>query len=166
MSMRFIDTLARATEPWADYYAQSDVLQVLAGFGHAGAILVAGLTALSADRSILRAVRVPRLRNTALAQLQRAHRRVFAGLGFALLTGLTMLSAQIAILLPSFWFWVKMTGLAALVWNGRRILHAERALVQQPQRDDLWEALASPSKTSAALWLSIALIGVMLTTVA
>lgn len=166
MSMGFIDVLARATQPWADYYAQSDVLQVVAGFGHAGAILVAGLTALSADRAVLRAVRLPRLRSAALAQLQGAHGRVFAGLAFALLTGLTMLSGQIAILFPSFWFWIKMTGLAALAWNGRRILHAERAVGSEPQREELWRALATPARTSAALWLCIALLGVILTTVA
>ena len=163
--MGLIDSLALFTQPWADYYAQSDVLQLIAGFGHAGAILFAGLTALSADRAVLRAIRLPRLRADALAQLQRAHARVFTGLGFALLTGLTMLSAQVATLLPSFWFWVKITGLSALVWNGRRILHTERTLAREPQRDEYWQALAPPARTSAGLWLAIALIGVMLTTV-
>jgi len=164
--MSLVDTLARATQPWADYYAQSDVLQVIAGFGHAGAILFAGLTALSADRAVLRAVRTPRLRGTALEQVQHAHARVFAGLGFALLTGLTMLSAQIAILLPSFWFWLKMAGLATLVWNGRRILRAERLIVDQTDHHQRWAALAAPARASVALWLSIALVGVLLTTVA
>lgn len=164
--MSFVDTLARATQPWADYYAQSDVLQVIAGFGHAGAILFAGLTALSADRAVLRAVRTPRLRDAALTQVQHAHARVFTGLGFALLTGITMLSAQIAILLPSFWFWLKMAGLATLVWNGRRILRAERSLAERTDHNQAWAALATPARVSAALWLGIALVGVLLTTVA
>jgi hypothetical protein len=152
-------------EAWTELYARSDLLQFVAGFGHAGAVLLAGLTALTADRDVLRARRRPHLRTAALARLQRAHRRVFLGLGLALLTGGTMLSAQLATLPRSLWFWLKLTGLITLVWNGRRILQRERQVREQPDDDLRWQALAGPAQTSVALWCAIALMGVLLTTV-
>jgi hypothetical protein len=150
---------------WAEFYGRSDVLQFIAGFGHAAAILLAGLTALSADREVLRALRQPRLRSGALAKLQRSHRRVFIGLGFALLTGLTMLSAQLATLARSPLLWLKLTALLALVWNGRRILERERLLRAQPDSAERWQDMKAPAQTSVALWLTIPLIGILLTTV-
>jgi hypothetical protein len=114
---------------------------------------------------VLRAVRRPQLREAALLRLQRAHARVFLGLALALLTGATMLSAQLATLPRTPWFWLKVTGLITLVWNGRRILRQERRLRAQPERESLWQELAPLARTSAALWCAIALMGVMLTTV-
>ena len=152
-------------ETWADFYARSDLLQFLAGFGHAGAILFAGLTALASDREILRALTRPRLRPDALAQLQRAHLRVFIGLGCALLTGGLMLSAQLATLPRSAFFWLKMAGLLTLVWNGRRILRHERWLRSDPENEVFWQAMRVPAQTSAVVWCAVALMGVLLTTV-
>lgn len=128
-------------------------------------MLLAGLTALSADREILRAITRLRLRTDALARLQRAHRRVFIGLGCALLTGGTMLSAQLATLPRSPFLWLKLTALLALVWNGRRILEREQRLRRQSDDERLWQAMAGPARTSVVLWTSIALLGVLLTTV-
>jgi hypothetical protein len=128
-------------------------------------VLLAGLTALSADRDILRAITRTRLRPAALARLQRAHKRVFLGLGGALLTGGTMLSAQLGTLPHSPFLWLKFAGLATLLWNGRRILQRERELRKQPDNNDLWQAMATPARTSVVLWCSIALLGVLLTTV-
>jgi len=138
---------------------------LLAGFGHAGAILFAGLTALAADREILRALKRPRLRAHALTRLQKAHLRVFIGLGCALLTGSLMLSAQLATLPRSPFFWLKVAGLLALVWNGRRILKHERWLRSDPDNEVFWQAMRAPARTSALLWCTIALLGVLLTTV-
>ncbi|MGH7471466.1 MAG: hypothetical protein ACRENP_26240 [Longimicrobiales bacterium] len=114
---------------------------------------------------MLRALRRPQLRTPALARLQRAHRRVFLGLALALLTGGTMLSAQLATLPRSPWFWLKLTGLLTLVWNGRRILLQERQLRGNPEQETSWQAMAPLARTSAALWCTIALMGVLLTTV-
>jgi threonine/homoserine/homoserine lactone efflux protein len=141
------------------------LLQFLAGFGHAGAILLAGLTALASDRAVLRAIHRPPQRAGALAQLQRSHRRVLAGLSLALLTGLTMLSAQLATLPRSLFLWIKLAGLATLLWNGLRILRRERLLRTDPQSDTHWVAMEAPARTSAILWCALALMGVLLTTV-
>jgi hypothetical protein len=126
---------------------------------------LAGLTALTADRDVLRAVGKPRLRAAALARLQRAHRRVFLGLGLALLTGGTMLSAQLGTLPRSLWFWLKFSCLFALVWNGRRILRREHYLREQPDDDLRWQSMAGPATTSVVLWCATAFMGILLTTV-
>ena len=128
-------------------------------------MLLAGLTALAADRDILRATTRARLRMAALARLQRAHPRVFLGLIGALLTGGTMLSAQLATLPRSPLLWLKLAGLLALLWNGRRILQRERMLRVEPGNETLWQAMIGPARTSVALWCTIALLGVLLTTV-
>ncbi len=120
---------------------------------------------MSADREILRALNRPRLRAHARERLQQAHLRVFIGLGCALLTGGTMLSAQLATLPRSVWFWLKIGGLLTLVWNGRRILRRERVLRTDPENEAYWQAMRAPARTSALLWCTIALLGVLLTTV-
>jgi hypothetical protein len=90
---------------------------------------------------------------------------VFIGLGFALLTGATMLSAQLATLARSPLLWLKLAALIALVWNGRRILQRERLLRAEPESAERWQDMKEPAQTSVALWLTIPLTGILLTTV-
>lgn len=151
---------------WETLYRGSDLVQLLAGLGHLLAIAYAARYALAGDRAALRAERrPPAQRDALLAQIGRAHRPVLIGLGFALLTGLAQLLAQLAWLPQSPWWWLKLAGLAALLANGRMVQLAVVRLRADPAQPRQWRALRGAARRSIALWAALVIVGLLLTTV-
>lgn len=165
--MLVVDTLAELARPWAETYRAHDVLQFGIHAAHLGGITFAGGTALAADRMALRlGRRPPAQRQAFLAHLQTRHARVLTALSVVAASGLLLLGAHVPTLLPSPVYWLKMTLLATLLWNGSRL----RATGRRLHRDfdpspDAWAPLATYAGRSVALWFAIALMGVILTTV-
>lgn len=151
---------------WEALYRGNDAVQLLAGLGHLLAVAFAARFALAGDRAALRAERRPPVqRDALLAQIGRAHRPVLIGLGLALLTGLAQLLAQLAYLPGSPWFWLKLTGLVALLANGRVLARAAATLRASPQQPPQWRTLRAAAKRSIGLWLGLVVVGLLLTTV-
>ena len=151
---------------WEALYRGNDVVQLLAGLGHLLAVAFAARFALAGDRAALRAERRPPLqRDALLAQIGRAHRPVLIGLGLALLTGLAQLLAQLDYLPGSPWWWLKLAGLAALLANGRLVERAASRLRAEPQQPEQWRRLRAAARRSVGLWLSLVVLGLLLTTV-
>lgn len=162
-----LDTLATLAQPWAEIYRGSDLLQFMLHATHLGGIAVAGGTALSADRMALRLDRRPPAHREAfLVALATKHVRVVAALGVVIGSGILLLLTDVRTLLPSPVFWLKMLTLAALLWNGnllRTAGHNLRTGATEPAAG--WVRLKQYAKRSALLWIAVALLGTILTTV-
>ncbi len=171
---------------WAELYRTNDIVQLLAAFGHILAILYAARYALRGDRAALRLTRpdgrFERTRVRDLRQITGAHVHVITGLGFALLTGVAQLLAQLHYLPQSPIFWIKMTMIALLLANGRVIQVAGgRAAAVIKVADAPGSAagavgdgaggpaalrgLRTAALRSIALWCTLVVLGLLLTTV-
>lgn len=151
---------------WAELYRDHDIVQLLAGLGHILTIVYAGRHALAGDRAALRAeARPPAQRDALLQTIGAQHRPVLIGLSLALLTGLAQLLAQLDYLPGSFWFWIKIGGLALLLANGRIIMRAAARLRQDAAQPPVWRTLRAGAVRSLVLWTSLVIVGLMLTTV-
>jgi hypothetical protein len=172
---------------WSEYYRSHDAVQLGAAFGHLLSIAYAARYALGGDRAALRLTAVSgdvQGRHAAryLDTISKAHRHVLAGLLCALLTGAAQLLAQLDYLPRSPVFWTKMTMIVALLANGRIIQLTDRQLQQRirtaaagssaaPDREagDLPASVFHPLRAAAvrsiALWCTVLLLGLMLTTV-
>jgi hypothetical protein len=150
---------------WSELYRGSDVVQLLAAAGHILSVLFAARYALSGDRAALRAPRrAPAQRVLLLGQIGRAHRPVLAGLALGLVTGLAQLLAQLSYLPASVWAWLKLAALLALLANGRIIQVSAARLRTQAGEGD-WRPLQRAAVRSVALWGTLVLLGLLLTTV-
>jgi len=151
---------------WTELYRGNDVVQLLAGLGHILSVAFAARFALAGDRAALRAERrAPPQRLALLEQIGRAHRPVLIGLALALLTGLAQLLAQLSYLPQSPWAWLKLAGLVALLANGRIIQVTGARLRQEPDAPARWRVLRGAARRSLALWGTLVLLGLLLTTV-
>ncbi|HEX5725610.1 MAG TPA: hypothetical protein VFX98_09100 [Longimicrobiaceae bacterium] len=161
-----VETVAALAQPWADLYRASDLLQFGLHATHLTGIAVAGGTALGADRLALRLGKRPAAQRLAfLAALAAKHRRVLTALAFVVASGVLLLLAQVRSHLPSPFFWIKMTTLGLLLWNGSRLRRAERRLLAAPEHTrEEWGEMETHAARSAGLWVAMALLGVILTT--
>lgn len=164
--MGVVETIAGLVQPWAELYRGSDLLQFGIHVTHLAGLAVAGGTALGADRLALRlGRRPPAQRQAFLAGLQSKHRRVLTALAFVIASGVLLLLAQVRTHLPSPFFWMKMLALGLLLWNGTLLRATERRLLARPDhtRDD-WKPMETHAKRSVGLWVAVALLGLVLTT--
>jgi uncharacterized membrane protein len=186
-----VETLAGLARPWADFYGDSSLAQSAVAFLHFGGLVTAGGLAFAADRAALRAWRRPdEERRRYLRELAATHRPVLIGLAVVVLSGLAMLLADVEALLPSPVFWMKMGAFALLLLNGLTIRRAERMLSapapepaagaagEEPDRDAPprpqrradpeapWRSLRRAALRSAGLWLTVLLLGTLLTSAA
>lgn len=158
--------LSGAVAWWTEVYRGHDTVQLLAGLGHILSILFAARFALEGDRAALRAERRPAAQRAALLELiGNSHRPVLIGLSLALLTGLAQLLAQLAYLPGSPWAWLKLAGLVALLANGRIIRVTAERLRRGDAEPAAWRRLRAAAKRSLALWGTLVILGLLLTTV-
>jgi hypothetical protein len=159
--------IADFVRSWAELYHGSDVLQLLLAAAHIGGAAFGGLTALGADRQVVRAgSRLAPHRRAALGAVHGSHAAVVAALAVAILSGMLRLLAHVERLLPSPALWLKMLALALLLWNGARLRALGASLVARPDRvDERWPEMMRLALRSVALWIAVALLGLVLTTV-
>jgi cytochrome b subunit of formate dehydrogenase len=162
--MSIVKTLADVLEPWATLYKDSKPVQVGVMFTHLGALVVGGGLALTKDREVIRAVRDGTAGAVYSAPERVAvHRTVVAALAVLALSGLALLAADVETFLVSPVYWSKMTLVVLLLLNGAWMLRIESRLGGAPSAAQAgWKMLRNSSRTSAALWFSIVLLGVWL----
>ena len=162
--MSIMGHLAAAAAPWASFYNDSTATQALIAFGHFGGMMVAGGSAVTADRGVLQACRQAgsgRLRR--VDDISGAHRTVIAALAVTSISGVLMLAADLENLVVSPWFWLKMSLLALLLMNGWFMTR----ISQQLRRDGgvtpkLWGKLRFAATASLVLWFAVVLAGTLL----
>ncbi len=155
--------LASLTQPWADLYGGSTLLQGLVTFLHIGGVVVAGGFALASDRSTFRVSGRPaEIRREHLAELGAVHAPVLWALGIVLVSGGALLLADVETFLPSWFFWLKMGLVAVLLVNGLTVQKAEKGLVKNPEDQAAWKRLRWAAGRSVVLWGVVVLLGVLL----
>jgi hypothetical protein len=162
--MSIMGHLAAIAAPWASFYNDSTATQALIAFGHFGGMMVAGGSAVTADRGALQACRQAgsgRLRR--VDDISGAHRAVIVALAVTSISGVLMLAADLENLARSPWFWLKMSLLLLLIINGwfmtRISQHLRRDAGVSPK---LWSSLRLSATASLVLWFAVLLAGTLL----
>jgi hypothetical protein len=157
------EVVTHVAEAWSDVYGDHTSLSVLVLFGHIAGLLVAGGSALAADRLILDASRGgDAVRVLTLDRLARVHRTVVAGLALVVASGLLMTLADLDAFLAARVFYLKGALFVLLLANGAVLVTGERAARgEDPTRG--WRILRATAVVSSVLWLTIAFLGVVLT---
>jgi hypothetical protein len=158
------ESLVQLLKPWADFYSHSKSAETAVEFLHIGGLLLAGGLAIAADRSTLRALRLPvSERSPHLMELASVHRWVLTGLSVIVVSGLALLTADIETFFGSWIYWTKMGLVILLLINGFMMTRIERRLALEPDdQSPQWSRLHRVSTSSLALWFTIALAGVAL----
>ena len=153
--------LADALDAWSSIYANSASIRSATAFAHIGGLIVAGGSAIAADRAILLAGRggADAVRDEA-ARFGGVHRVVVAGLTLVTISGLVLLSASVDAYLHAPMFWMKMGLVAALLLNGLLVLRASGAVSEG--QDRAFRRLQLASVVSVILWCLTTLAGAAL----
>lgn len=159
--------IVSAVQPFADWYAGAARVQAGTSFLHFAGLLASGGFAIATDRAVWRARRAAdaATRRRVLAEVASVHRPVLVGLAIVFVTGAMLTLADAEAFLTSSAFWLKMGLVALLLVNGAWLGYTERRLIAEPTPSDArWRLLLGASATSMALWFSVLLAGVLLTT--
>jgi uncharacterized membrane protein len=156
--------LARLAEPWNTLYSDSKVVASTVVFLHLAPLLIAGGTALAADRATLRAARgTTEDRARHLVDLGRTHAFVLGGLALSFASGVLLFLSDVDTFLESPLFWIKLGLVGVLLVNGFLMTRTEQALHGQGDDGALWSRMKTISVVSLTLWLATTLAGVVLT---
>jgi hypothetical protein len=158
MTAWFAELLASWSSYYGDHTAVSGTLRYL----HLAGVMIGGGTALATDRLALTAGTSATRRARVLAALGDAHRVVLPCLACVGLTGLLMFLADAATFLASSTFVVKMLTVATLAVNGAGLRHAE-GTIRRTGAERSWALLRAAAGASTVLWLTVLLLGVLLT---
>jgi len=149
---------------WAHLYADSKALSSGVNFVHLAGILLAGGFAIVTDRASL--LLSPDGETDVLRELERGrgvHVWVLGGLAVTVASGVLQVFSDLHTYLTSVLFWAKMGLIALLLLNGWVRLRAERAL--EAGGATAWKRFRLTSAVSLALWFTVLLAGVFLTTI-
>ncbi len=172
-----IERVSATTQPWADLYADHAALSTGVIAAHILAMFVGGGMAIAADRAILRsrpgtaeAVRA------VVADLSTTHSVVLGSLTVTVITGLALLASDVGNFAVSWVFWTKMGSFAILLANGLRMQRVEKTVMTSlenipirtaempvPFPKQAWGGIRSAAAVSLSMWLTIVLLGVVLT---
>lgn len=153
--------LTQATLGWARIYGDSHVVSTGVLFVHLSGLLLAGGSAVAADRATLLASREDAAGRAAyLPRLASIHPLVIGGLAMMFVSGAMMFLADV----ETFWglrvFWVKMTLIAVLIANGYLMQQAGRQAETLPS--SAWSLLKVTSVASVVLWFAVLLASTIL----
>jgi uncharacterized membrane protein len=144
---------------WSSVYGNHASVALTVTFLHVAGVVVAGGTALTLDRQILRGRRAGQEdRRFCLRMVADAHKPVVAALSVTVLSGLLLVLADAETFLHSGLFWVKMAVFALLAANGGLVMFARTAASRSDGASG-WTLLAGASAASAVLWLTVVLLG-------
>ena len=171
------ESLATLVQPWADLYSNHTTLSTAVIAVHMLALFVGGGMAIGADRAILRAAPgTAEAVRAVVADLATMHSVIIAALAVTFLSGAALFTADVATFSVSKVYWIKMGLVVVLLANGLRMRSAERAVLHPlanipihttempvvfPKRE--WRDVRSSAAVSLTLWLTIVLLGVILT---
>jgi hypothetical protein len=149
-------------QPWADLYGDSRAVSIAVTFTHLGGLLIAGGTAIAADRATLSTPVHDTERRRQLDVLAAAHRAVLVALIAVVVSGILLFAADIETYRASPVYWTKMTLVALLLGNGYRMAREERTIRRDGLDAARWRRLRNAAVASIALWLLTTLAGVVL----
>lgn len=144
-------------DTWTELYSNSAALRTAILFLHVGGLLIGGGCAIAADRLTLTSPPDDPLPLRAIAGV---HRLVVVALALMLVSGLSMLAANLETYVVSPVFWTKMLLVVLLLMNGLRLVRAEAAAREHAPSG--WRRLRGAAMTSLVLWLLITLLGATL----
>lgn len=163
--MEILKTMTAASRLWIELYRGSDLLQFGLHAAHLGALAVALVAALGADARALRARRWSTSRQRAFAaEFPGLHLRITLCLAVVFASGIMLLLAKPQALLGSPVFWLKMTSVALLLWNGDRLRQMIRRLRSIPAvAAEDWARFEEVARYSAGLWVITVALGLLVT---
>jgi uncharacterized membrane protein len=153
--------MAGALAQWSSLYANHAALRSAVTFAHIGGLLCGGGSAIAADRGMLIALRQDAsARRAQLAALAGTHRVVMIGLAVVIASGLLIFAADVDTFFHSWFFWIKMGLIVALLGNGLVLQSAERRALKGAH--EAWGRLRATAVASLALWFLTTLAGAVL----
>src|SRR5438045_4363846 len=148
-------SLARLVEPWNSLYSDSKAVATTVMFFPLVPLLIAGGTALTADRAVIRAARLGiEDRARQLSELARAHAIVLFGLALSFISGVLLFLSDVDEFLGSPVFWVKLGLVGLLLLNGFMMTRTEKALASGGNETALWARLRTISVLSLILCIT------------
>lgn len=151
--------------PWATLYGDSQPVSVTVTYLHFGGLLLAGGSAVAVDRDTLRADRAdPGARARGLHAIRDVHRWVLAGLALTLVSGVLLFGSDVETYWGAAVFWIKMGLVALLLANGAWLRATEHRAT--PEDGVRWGRLRLAAGISLALWCTILLFSILVTTAA
>jgi hypothetical protein len=158
------NVLVRLAEPWNKLYSHSKAISAAVIYLHLVPLLIAGGAAIVADRATLRAARGDAAeRDRQIDELAGTHRLVVGGLALSLASGVLLFLSDVETFLASPLFWTKLTLVALLLANGVMMTRTEQAIGRVGEDATLWARMRRIALLSMALWMTTALVGVLLT---
>jgi hypothetical protein len=158
------DALVSLLKPWADFYSHSKAAATVVTFLHIGGLLLAGGMAVAADRNTLRALKIAaHERGDHLTELSGIHRWVLTGLSIIVISGVALVTSDIETFWSSWVYWIKMSLVVLLLFNGFLMTRAEQGLVRDAgETSPHWRKLHRAAVRSLLLWFATAAVGVAL----
>ena len=164
--MHFLKSIEDLFAPWQNAYSDSTALSTTVTALHLIGMLIGGGLAIAADRATLRiADEQPGERERHLGELNAIHRPVLLALALLFLTGLLMVTSDIATFLGSPVLWIKLGLVALLVFNGVVLERTETSLRRGDEKAS-WRKLRVAAMCSIGLWIATLVAGTILVSAA
>jgi len=164
--MHFLKSIEDLFAPWQNAYSDSTALSTTVTALHLIGMLVGGGLAIAADRATLRiADEQPGERERHLGELNAIHRPVLLALALLFLTGVMMVTSDIATFLGSPVLWIKLGLVALLVFNGVVLERTETSLRRGDEKAS-WRKLRVAAMCSIGLWIATLVAGTILVSAA
>lgn len=165
-----IQAIEHVFDPWKQMYSDSVPLSTAVTAAHLLAMLFGGGFAIAADRTtlLLRRENLEQRRQH-LIDLNAVHRPVLIALTFSFITGMAMLTSDIATFVASPALWVKLSLVVLLLINGVILNRTESALrgsAGGEGSESLWSRLKFNAVSSLVLWSATLVAGITLVNVA
>jgi hypothetical protein len=162
-----IDSIVRLlqpiSEPWAELYNHSRLVQTSVMFAHLGGLLVSGGFALYMDIRTLRKRSSPQnVQRAHLDEMHSAHPPILIGLVIVMLSGVLLFLTDVDTYAEEPVFWFKLGLVAVLLANGAGLTSAEKAARATRIGSLIAGRLTSHAVVSAVCWMTIVLAGVTL----
>ena len=162
--MSFIESLAAALKPYADFYSHSKPAETVVTFLHIAGVMVGGGLAMASDRMALRLGTAGEDdRRRLLRDFHDVHKPVLISLSVVVVSGAAMVLSDVETFLVSPVYYVKLACFALLLGNGFVMTRTEGILTADPSpKNKAWGRFRLNAMASITLWLATALVGVWL----
>ena len=160
--MYVLKSIEEIFAPWQSAYSDSKYLPTIVTALHLIGMLVGGGLAIAADRATLRiSHEQPGERERHLGELNAIHRPVLMAMALLFLTGVLMVTSDVATFLNSPVLWIKLGLVTLLVLNGVVLERTETSLRRGDEKSS-WRKLRVAAMCSIGLWILTLVAGTVL----